>query len=635
MVSSFCFCVAVCYLPPADTCKPVDSEVFFQNLLRQTYCYQRKGKVFICGDMNARMGLNSDYIEGVDLVKARSVIDCGENKHGDSFANFLSDVNFCMLNGRFSENEFTCISTTGKSVVDYMCVPYEELDYVSDFKILPMTSIINGTAHIPESIPDHSLLYCDFKTSLNLNIETNANKVSPKFNVKSMPHDFLSTAEIRHDVMQTIARIENYIIAENDIQHAYDEFESLIKTEMKDKLSTHKSHVGTKRRKYKPYWNEELGSLWKKVCETEKIWLRFTGHSSKKRTLKEDYCHKRKTFDRLNRKYKRQYQLQQQQTLEDKLSNMNQKDFWKSIGKIGIANERKRAIPLAVVDNCGNVTNDKSNVLNIWKNDFETLFKRNEDINDHLDTTICNTEIDVSALNEAISREEVVKAVIHAKLRKAAGIDDIPAEVLKNEAAIDLLFKIISGCFNLGKNKIAADVVENVGHAQMKQKLNFDKRHNVIQNEFCTGDLVLLRNLKRKKALGMQKWLGPYKIYDIPRLSTITLMDSNEKIVGKYRQNNVKKYYEPETMLEEDSSEKPDKDDEIEENINMKNDEQDENNNELDDESIFLTQSTFQQSDATFDLEVDDLMSFPSPVLDSGDDTACASNGQPRRQCVG
>ncbi|VDH99281.1 Hypothetical predicted protein [Mytilus galloprovincialis] len=247
---------------------------------------------------------------------------------------------------------------------------------------------------------------------------------------------------------------DKLLFAEVDIDstmHAYDEFESLIKTEMKDKLSTHKSHVGTKRRKYKPYWNEELGSLWKKVCETEKIWLRFTGHSSKKRTLKEDYCHNRKTFDRLNRKYKRQYQLQQQQTLEDKLSNMNQKDFWKSIGKIGIANERKRAIPLAVVDNCGNVTNDKSNVLNIWKNDFETLFKRNEDINDHLDTTICNTEIDVSALNEAISREEVVKAVIHAKLRKAAGIDDIPAEVLKNEAAIDLLFKIISGCFNLGK----------------------------------------------------------------------------------------------------------------------------------------------------------------------------------------
>lgn len=63
------------------------------------------------------------------------------------------------------------------------------------------------------------------------------------------------------------------------------------------------------------------------------------------------------------------------------------------------------------------------------------------------------------------------------------------------------------------QKKIAADVVENVSNAQIKQKINFDKRHNVVQNEFCTGDLALLKNLKRKKTLGMQKWLGPYKIY--------------------------------------------------------------------------------------------------------------------------
>lgn len=43
---------------------------------------------------------------------------------------------------------------------------------------------------------------------------------------------------------------------------------------------------------------------------------------------------------------------------------MNQKDFSKSIGKFGIANDRKREIPLAVVDNCQNVKkNDKINLL--------------------------------------------------------------------------------------------------------------------------------------------------------------------------------------------------------------------------------------------------------------------------------
>ena len=47
------FYVVVCYLLPADTCRPVDSEIFFQSLLNQMYSYQHKGKIYICDDMNA------------------------------------------------------------------------------------------------------------------------------------------------------------------------------------------------------------------------------------------------------------------------------------------------------------------------------------------------------------------------------------------------------------------------------------------------------------------------------------------------------------------------------------------------------------------------------------------------------
>jgi hypothetical protein len=40
---------------------------------------------------------------------------------------------------------------------------------------------------------------------------------------------------------------------------------------------------------------------------------------------------------------------------------------------------------------------------------------------------------DVTELNEPISREEIIVAVERVKLRKAAGFDEIPAEVLKNQ----------------------------------------------------------------------------------------------------------------------------------------------------------------------------------------------------------
>jgi hypothetical protein len=43
-----------------------------------------------------------------------------------------------------------CISTSGKSVVDYICVPYEEMEFITDFKIVSMSTISNIIAHIPE-----------------------------------------------------------------------------------------------------------------------------------------------------------------------------------------------------------------------------------------------------------------------------------------------------------------------------------------------------------------------------------------------------------------------------------------------------------------------------------------------------
>jgi hypothetical protein len=46
---------------------------------------------------------------------------------------------------------------------------------------------------------------------------------------------------------------------------------------------------------------------------------------------------------------------------------------------------------------------------------------------------------DAAILNETSTREEIAKAVEHAKLLNACGIDEIHAEVLKNSTAIDLL----------------------------------------------------------------------------------------------------------------------------------------------------------------------------------------------------
>ena len=42
-------------------------------------------EILFCGDLNARIGSNSDIIENIDLVKSRKVLDLLKNKHGDFF----------------------------------------------------------------------------------------------------------------------------------------------------------------------------------------------------------------------------------------------------------------------------------------------------------------------------------------------------------------------------------------------------------------------------------------------------------------------------------------------------------------------------------------------------------------------
>ena len=68
--------------------------------------------------------------------------------------------------------------------------------------------------------------------------------------------------------------------------------------------------------------------------------------------------------------------------------------------------------------------------------------------------------------------------MLRAKLRKAVGIDDIPTEVLKNDVAVNLLFQIISGCFNLGKvpvqwNSGIINTIFKQGSDDDRQPLNY------------------------------------------------------------------------------------------------------------------------------------------------------------------
>ena len=152
------FVLFICYLPPDFSMRAVDGDAFFNDLSKKVYEYQSEGEIIICGDFNARLGLESDYIEGVDVVKPRMVIDTTTNSYCDILLDFLIDCNLlCMLNGRLGTHDFTHISTRGKSVVDYVFVPHEQFASFSEFSVQSMSDIVGEYNLHDYKSSDHSI----------------------------------------------------------------------------------------------------------------------------------------------------------------------------------------------------------------------------------------------------------------------------------------------------------------------------------------------------------------------------------------------------------------------------------------------------------------------------------------------
>ncbi|VDI60474.1 Hypothetical predicted protein [Mytilus galloprovincialis] len=184
----------------------------------------------------------------------------------------------------------------------------------------------------------------------------------------------------------------------------------------------------------KPWWSDHLTILWNDVCAIEKEMLKSKSDTRKRQCRQEFIC-KRKLFDRETQRSKRRYWRDQLNEI-DNLESTNQTEFWKKIGRVGVGEERRKAIPMSVQLPDGSISHDRDAVLNEWKRSFCSLLNPEGSI-DNLPT---DTSTDNGAtMNYDITHEEVKQAVISLKVNKAVGVDEIPSEVLKNPCLLNFL----------------------------------------------------------------------------------------------------------------------------------------------------------------------------------------------------
>ena len=423
----------------------VDPHECFDQLLSQIYMFQNNGQYIICGDFNARCGNEANYIEEVDDVIERSIVDYRKNHYGDILLEFLINSNCVMLNGRCAgDNDFTSISVKGVSVVDYVVVPHDYLHKCSGFCVKRAHDLFVQTDLLGRCDPGHNLSYHSmlvWKYILDdlysdLTIKRNSQLIKIRiYDVSQVPDDFMCDTAITINVSDI----------RTDIDQLYLNFCDVVKSEMETSLPSKCITLNTSKQRQvfsrvKPWWTDRLKDLWASCCVAE----RNMGIVENGRQLFQQ-CHR--DLDREGRAAKGQYWYQQQKSLLDMKQST---DFWKTMDQMGISQSQVHQIPWEVINDGQSISANHNIVLNRWKTAFEQLLNSNQSASEIPPELMCGVYpmiCDTTTLNADITVDEVRFALLSAKRGKSLGEDGIPIEVLHNDSSLAYLVNLLNVYF--------------------------------------------------------------------------------------------------------------------------------------------------------------------------------------------
>lgn len=115
--------------------------------------YKELGSVFVCGDFNSRFvsrndyithDIHSVYIDNIDYIPdtplVRASPDSSVNSHSLKLLDLCKSTGLRILNGRLSDtSNFSFISHTGASVIDYLLTSEHEFSKINSCRIDPLT----------------------------------------------------------------------------------------------------------------------------------------------------------------------------------------------------------------------------------------------------------------------------------------------------------------------------------------------------------------------------------------------------------------------------------------------------------------------------------------------------------------
>ena len=279
-----------------------------------------------------------------------------------------------------------------------------------------------------------------------------------------IPNEFLSSNRWRTILDNILQNLSQESTLQEELDVAYDTFCTNLFKEMDRYLGYKSCSKGSRKRfkHFKPYWNENLAVQWRCIKNVEKQYVENKNTSPNRiNRARQLFKQARMNFDKLLRTTERYYYRKKALELEE-INISNPKEFWDYIKRLGPKN--KTTTPMGVYTDDGNITTDKFEVLNKWKNDFgqllnpENQWENNDQFYEQVlhekhkfETSMEQPDyVENPDINFEIKIDEVVRVINRLKNKKAGGPDQIPNEVLLTKKLNGFLTTFYSICFNYG-----------------------------------------------------------------------------------------------------------------------------------------------------------------------------------------
>jgi len=469
------FVICVCYLPPITSIWGRNSDHFFTHMTNTLYSCSDFDHIVICGDFNARIGNLRDSIVEIDCIPHRNVIDLVKSGHCVSLIEFIKDAQLCILNGRITpdNDDFTCVSTRGKSVVDYFLTTHDNINNCTRCEVDLISDMIvkyNCVQMLCDrcKAPDHSMLtmvvtyihkYDPIATLVKGERQKIIMDTDKRYDFHNVPQEFMNNEDWGFTIIRTTDQINNCVGAQEEVDTLYDNLVKDIFAEMDIYLECKNRRLPKRKFKHsKPYWNNNLTMLWRNMRNAEKLFVKCHGSNNIKTTFRNAFKIARNVFDKELRKAERRYRKLTIDNIEITCT-VNPKQFWKKLKSLGP--RKTHEIPLQIKQGETFITETNA-VLDHWTNEFTQLYNPNSLDNlfdDAFYREICviaqGKEQEMNnymyeenaAINGEITFNELYTTSGKLKNSKACGIDGIPNEILKNPNITPILIALMNMCF--------------------------------------------------------------------------------------------------------------------------------------------------------------------------------------------